>query len=53
MLEVIDYANISVLETDGPYGGYACHSYNHSHHQDAADSVYWQNRLQVSGHRSA
>ena len=38
------YTNISVLETDGPYGGYPCSSEKHSHHEGAADSVYWQNR---------
>ena len=45
MLFTHSYTNISVLETDGPYGGYPCSSEKHSHHEGAADSVYWQNKL--------
>ena len=45
-LEVLDYTNMSVLETDGPYGGYTCTSKNHPYHENKADSVYWQNKLQ-------
>ena len=41
------YTNISVLEMDGPYGGYSCSSKKHPHHEGAADSVYWQNRRVV------
>jgi hypothetical protein len=44
---VISYTNISVLETDGPYGGYSCSSKSHSHHEDQDDSIYWQNKMQV------
>lgn len=46
MVSVVEYTNISVLETDGPYGGYACYSRSHDYHEDAADSVFWQNKLQ-------
>ncbi len=35
-----------MLETDGPYGGYACAATNHSHHVELLDSIYWQNYLQ-------
>jgi len=35
-----------MVETDGPYGGYACSSTNHSHHEDVTDSIYWQLKLQ-------
>ncbi len=44
---MISYTNISVLETDGPYGGYSCSSTSHPHHEGADDSVYWQNRRQA------
>lgn len=43
---MLDYTNMSVLETDGPYGGYACSSKQHPHHENEEDSVYWQNKLQ-------
>lgn len=33
---------LSMVETDGPYGGYQCGCKNHSGHRDANDSVYWQ-----------
>ena len=40
-------ANLTAVETDGPYSGYACSSTNHSHHIDFADSTYHQARLQA------
>ena len=46
---VINFVNVtglSMLETDGPYGGESCYSHNHSHHRDVGDSVYQQTRLQ-------
>ncbi|XP_013417536.1 uncharacterized protein LOC106178765 [Lingula anatina] len=42
---------MSMLETDGPYGGYQCASTNHSHHDDITDSIYEQNRLQGEFYR--
>ena len=45
-MHVIHYTNISVIETDGPYGGYTCSSTKHKYHEDREDSVYWQNKLQ-------
>ncbi|KAJ8611291.1 hypothetical protein CTAYLR_004168 [Chrysophaeum taylorii] len=42
----IDETNISMLETDGPYGGEVCASTNHSHHKGLKDSVYQQSRRQ-------
>ncbi len=35
---------ISVVETDGPYAGYACHNASHAHHQGASNSVQVQSR---------
>ena len=43
----VDKTGLTNFETDGPYGGGACASKNHSHHIDAEDSVYWQTRLQA------
>lgn len=37
---------LSMVETDGPYGGYSCHSTSHKHHHDITDSVYQQEQLQ-------
>ena len=42
----LDYTGLSMVETDGPYGGYTCSSEVHTHHQGLGDSVYQQNRLQ-------
>lgn len=39
---------LSMLETDGPYGGGTCASTNHSHHVGASDSVYQQTRVQAA-----
>ena len=36
----IDRTNLSMVETDGPYGGYACHAEHHKHHNDVSDSMY-------------
>ena len=46
-LDFISYTGLSMVETDGPYGGYQCSSTNHSHHTGLADSVYYQQQLQV------
>jgi hypothetical protein len=37
---------LSMIETDGPYGGGICNSHNHTHHRGLLDSQYWQMRLQ-------
>jgi hypothetical protein len=37
---------LSMLETDGPYGGASCSSTTHDHHHDLADSVYRQTQQQ-------
>ena len=34
----------SVIETDGPYAGYACHNESHAHHSGASNSVQLQSR---------
>jgi hypothetical protein len=39
---------LTMLETDGPYGGEPCASTNHSHHVGASDSVYQQTRVQAA-----
>merc|ERR1719369_129615 len=44
--EFINHTGLSMLETDGPYGGYLCNSTNHTHHKDVGDSVDQQNLLQ-------
>ena len=46
VLNILNFANVTVIETDGPYPGYTCSSTNHSHHSDQSDSVYRQNMLQ-------
>ena len=33
VLGILAYANLTVIETDGPYGGYTCSSTNHAHHE--------------------
>lgn len=47
---ITDFMNrtgLSMIETDGPYGGGACGSMSHDHHVGTDDGIYWQNRLQV------
>jgi len=51
MLGFMDYTGLSMVETDGPYPGYQCTSTNHSHHEDVADSVYSQLKLQSRMYR--
>ena len=46
MLTFMNKTGLSMVETDGPYGGYACSSKTHAHHEDESDSIYWQNKLQ-------
>ena len=50
--EVIDATNLSVVITDGPYGGGACGATHHAHHAGLADSVYQQARLQARFYRA-
>jgi len=42
----VNETGLSMLETDGPYGGSKCESHNHSHHDGLEDSVYRQTQLQ-------
>ena len=47
--KVLTFANktgLSMVETDGPYGGYPCASKSHSHHEGYDDSIYKQQKLQ-------
>jgi hypothetical protein len=44
----INDTGLSMLETDGPYGGESCSSKNHSHHLQLSDSVYQQTQVQAS-----
>jgi hypothetical protein len=39
---------LSMVETDGPYGGEPCASTNHSGHLQLSDSVYQQTRTQAA-----
>ncbi|CAI8032348.1 hypothetical protein GBAR_LOCUS18287, partial [Geodia barretti] len=43
----INKTGMSMLETDGPYGGQTCSAHNHTHHSSYDDSVFQQNRLQI------
>eukprot|EP00947_MAST-08B_sp_MAST-8B-sp1_P002305 g2305.t1 len=47
----INETGLSMLETDGPYGGGACAATNHSHHHGLEDSVYRQTQLQSQFYR--
>lgn len=42
----LNTTGLSMVETDGPYGGGTCYSTNHSHHRDNIDSIYAQTQLQ-------
>ena len=39
-------AGLTMLETDGPYGGAPCASSAHAHHTGLSDSIFFQTRLQ-------
>lgn len=43
----INQTGLSMVETDGPYGGESCASTNHSMHIALSDSVYQQTRSQA------
>ena len=45
-LNFINMTGLSMVATDGPYGGSSCASTNHDQHTGLEDSIYWQNRLQ-------
>lgn len=45
--DFIDNAGLSMLETDGPYGGGDCASTNHSHHLQESDAIYHQTMQQA------
>eukprot|EP01064_Diplonema_japonicum_P031465 TRINITY_DN563_c0_g1_i1.p1 TRINITY_DN563_c0_g1~~TRINITY_DN563_c0_g1_i1.p1 ORF type:complete len:723 (+),score=200.15 TRINITY_DN563_c0_g1_i1:56-2224(+) len=42
----INTTGLSMLETDGPYGGETCASTSHAHHHNLDDSVYQQTMFQ-------
>jgi hypothetical protein len=44
----INRTGLSMLETDGPYGGGDCWASNHSYHLAHSDSVYQQTRVQAA-----
>ena len=44
-LNFINVTGLSMLETDGPYGGAECSSTNHTHHVGFEDSVYMQTQM--------
>ena len=46
-LDFLDATGLSMLETDGPYGGGECSATNHSHHRGREDSVYMQTKIQA------
>ena len=46
-LGFLDSTGLTMVETDGPYGGYSCSAPDHAHHAGQADSVFHQNRLQA------
>ena len=43
----INETGLSMLETDGPYGGGTCASTNHSYHLQRSDAVYQQTQTQA------
>ena len=43
----INETGLSMLETDGPYGGGSCASTNHTYHKQLSDSVYMQTQVQA------
>ena len=45
-INFLNFTGMSMLETDGPFGGAKCFSKNHTHHMGFEDSVYWQTRKQ-------
>jgi len=47
----INSTGLSMLETDGPYGGGTCSATNHSHHHGLEDSVYRQTQQQAEFYR--
>jgi len=51
MIGFMNYTGLTMVETDGPYPGYQCNSPNHSHHEDAADSIYSQLKFQSQMYR--
>ena len=51
-LSFLEYTGLSMVETDGPYGGYSCSSTSHRHHAGLGDSVYQQDRLQGEFYRT-
>ena len=46
MFDFINQTGLSMVETDGVYGGQSCASNTHTYHIGYEDSIYWQNRLQ-------
>jgi hypothetical protein len=47
LLDFIDFANLSVVETDGPYLGYSCNSTTHAFHINNDDSIFKQELMQA------
>ena len=45
-LKFFQKTGLSMVETDGPYGGYSCASTTHKHHLGLSDSIYRQQKLQ-------
>lgn len=46
LMNFVEKTNLSMVETDGPYGGGTCSSHTHSHHLGYGDSIYKQAMLQ-------
>lgn len=46
-----NFTGLSMIETDGPYGGYSCSNSSHIHHHGEGDSVYMQVRGQGNFYR--
>eukprot|EP01060_Flectonema_neradi_P008462 TRINITY_DN16041_c0_g1_i1.p1 TRINITY_DN16041_c0_g1~~TRINITY_DN16041_c0_g1_i1.p1 ORF type:complete len:737 (+),score=116.67 TRINITY_DN16041_c0_g1_i1:52-2262(+) len=46
VLNFVNETGLSMLETDGPYGGGSCSSTEHEHHFGLDDSVYQQTQYQ-------
>ena len=46
VVNFINATGLSMLETDGPYGGGSCNAHDHPHHHGLEDSIYRQTQLQ-------
>lgn len=46
ILNLMNATGLTMLETDGPYGGAPCSASGHAHHRGFDDSIFFQTQLQ-------